>query len=179
MTRRTTHTQFARELGRTARSLKNMIRRMLIVSTDAVLWTLHGHRDERSVESFQAEVYAGVGFAARPPKSGNPEAIVVTVEASANHPVIVATRDRTTEGAVVEQAGLEPGETLVFNGGCILKLTKDGDVLLGNLDEKFHAVARADHTHRAPAITGQAAYAEGATARTGPPDKVSEHVKVN
>lgn len=178
MTRRHTHREFAAQSGKAARLIRNMIRRMLVAATGTVTWALHGHRDESDrLEATEAEVYAGIGFAARPPASGAPEAIVVTVEASANHPVIIATRDRKTEGAVTEQARLAANETMVFNGECIVKLTKDGDVLIGKLGAEFHAVARADHTHQAPAITGQAAYVD-ASARTGPPDKVSKHVKV-
>ena len=152
---------------------------MLIAGTDALRWALTGHQDENGmVERDQAAVYAGIGYAARPPAEGSAEAIVLTVETSANHTVIVAARDQQTTGAVVDAVGLEANETLMHNADLIIKITKDREILLGLPGGEYRAVALADHTHQAPAISGQAAYVDGTGARTGPPNKVSTHVKV-
>lgn len=178
MTRRRTSFDFARLGGRSEQRLRGMIRRMVVAAAD-VAWSLTGHMDEHGrAETADAEVFGNIGHAARP-GSASAEAIVVTVEASANHQVIVATRDQSAERAVVELAGLAPGDTMMFNTAGpprIVKITKDGDILIGAPGGAFQPVALADHTHAAPAITGQAQYVDP-DARTGPPDSVSQHLK--
>lgn len=179
MTRRRTPLDFLRANGRTEQRLRDSIRRMVAAAAGAA-WSLTGHRDELGqAERVDAEVFANLGYTARPGAESSTEAIVVTVEGAANHQVVVATRDQSAERAVVELAGLAAGETLLFNtAGAprIVKLTRDGDILIGAPGANFQPVALADHTHAAPAITGQAQYVDP-DARTGPPDSVTEHLK--
>ena len=179
MTRRRTHREFAQQTGRTATRLFNLARRMVILAHDATEWLIEGFRDEADhVETRQAEVFPGIGILARPPTDGAAEAVVIAEGGSANHLLIVGTRDHKTAQAIIAQVGLAAGETIVYNALRVIKLTKDGDVLIGDPGGNFQAVALAGHTHEAPEIVGQAQYRNGTGARTGPPNKVSQHFKV-
>ena len=166
------------EIGTKERLLRSLVRRMVVTATGVASWALRGHGDERgNFETFSVDIYPGIGFCARPPDGSEAKAVVVAIETSPNRPVIVATRDARTQKAIVEKAGLDANETLLHNADLIIKITREREVLLGLPGGDFQAVALADHTHKAPAISGQAAYTEP-DARTGPPDKVSTHVKV-
>ncbi len=194
---RKSHHEFARQTGASATRARNLIRRYVVKATDAVSWLLEGFRDEAgNVDSERAEVFSGIGIAARPPANGAPEAVVVNIGGQANHSVIVATRDYQTEKAVVSVATLEPGDTLVFNQIRILRLTAAGDVLIGDLGGNFQPVALAEHRHDLPPMQAGpypvvAADVEpppdlppgtpwppGSPGATGPSSANSEHVKV-
>lgn len=105
-----------------------LVRRMIARVTTGV-WQLAGVRGlDGSTEVVRAEVFSGVGFAARPPASSSAEVVVVNL-GSAEAPVVVATRDEKTAAAVRQAiGGLDAGDTLVFNGAVIVWLRAGGTV---------------------------------------------------
>ncbi|MGB0969397.1 MAG: hypothetical protein ACPGVG_00340, partial [Mycobacterium sp.] len=131
--------------SRMAAKIFNLIRRVVPATTEASAWTVKGH-DAEGREEFEAEVFAGLGVLARAAPDGEPEAIVVSVQGSANHPVIVAVRDRATERKVLKHVTLREGETLVHNGQMILHLQADG-IRIGRAGGTFRRVALEGHTH--------------------------------
>lgn len=102
--------------------LRGLVRRCVASLTEGLTWQLLGYGDARTRESFPAELFQQVGFASRPP--GQAEVIMVNVGGEAEHGVIVATRDRST------QVAIEKDETAIFTSGTVIRLTKDGDVLV-------------------------------------------------
>lgn len=102
-----------------------MIRRVAISLTTKALWQLVGHKMPDGPETFNAEVFPGVGFFSRPPASGSPEAIVVNV-GDAKTPVIIATRDEKTRQAVV--SALKANETAIFNSKSLV-IVKDDETI--------------------------------------------------
>lgn len=154
------------------------MRRLLVDTTSTVLWRLLGPRGlDGQAQSVKAESFAGIGFYARPPADGKPEAIIINI-GGADHPVIVATRDEKTRKSMA--ADLAAGETIVFTSSRILKLTAAGEVLIGDPGGSFKAVALADHTHAVPVLVG-ATYGSPTldpTARTGESNSNSSDVKV-
>lgn len=167
---------FARAVDPWRRRVENMIRRVPRIRAADALWEIFGHEDESGqIETDTAEDFSGIGFAARPPDDANAEAIVVHIGASAEHPVVIATRDLETRRGVVEVAKLDADETIVFNSGTMLKLTASGEVLIGKPGGAFKRVALEDHTHGPGTFTAP----NGAvTGESGLPDKVSSVVKV-
>jgi hypothetical protein len=124
----------AAELRRLARGsvvhAAGAIRRMAIKATAGVLWKLEGFRlPDGSTESPEVEVFGGVGFYARPPSSGKPEAIVLLVGDDATAPVVVAIRDEKTRAAIVGSLG--EGETAMYTSDTVVHL-KNGAVHLGS-----------------------------------------------
>lgn len=110
----------------TAGRIAGMIRRMAITLTTKALWQLAGFRSyDGSIETRQAEPFGGMGFYARPPASGAPEAIAVMV-GDAKTAVIVATRDEKTRAAVA--GDVQPGETMVYNDKACIYVKADGTV---------------------------------------------------
>ncbi|MCG8418462.1 MAG: hypothetical protein MJE77_11020 [Proteobacteria bacterium] len=198
---RYTHSYFAQQTGRRARQIAGMVRRMTIVATYAVRWVVHGYSDEAgNVEETAAEVYPGLGYAARPLDDDAAEAIVVQVAGQANHPALIATRDRTAENAAIQRAGLEPGERLLYNHHAQIKLAADGTIIaynevaqvkltasgtieIGARDGSFQPVALADHTHDfGPLQAGQytvTAGGAGVKLQTGPSKSNSSKVTVS
>lgn len=103
------------------------IRRVAISLTTKALWQVVGFRSwDGSQETRQVEVFPGLGFYARPPSSGSPEAIVVMIGADASSPAIVATRDEKTRAAIA--GAIAAGETMVFNAISVLYLKADGTI---------------------------------------------------
>jgi len=103
-----------------------MIRRMAITLTSKVLWQLAGFQlPDGSREVSNAEAFTGIGFFARPPSSGSPEAIVVSV-GDASAPMIIAVRDEKTRAAIV--GALKVGETAMYNDKAMVYLKDDGTI---------------------------------------------------
>lgn len=103
-----------------------MVRRMAISLTSKVLWQLVGFRlPDGSQEVVNAEAFTGIGFFARAPSSGVPEAIVVSV-GDANAPMIIAVRDEKTRAAVV--GALKVGETAMYTDKAIVYLKDNGTI---------------------------------------------------
>lgn len=160
--------------------LGDLVRRFFPRDTSNPLrWLVHGYADDEGEETDEIELFAGVGIAARPPAEANAEAIACAVNGRDQH-VLVATRDADTLRIVVAAVGLEVDETLVFTSKAAVKITADGEVLIGRIGGAFKAVALADHTHKVPAITGQASYAPGPPVGpdAGPSNSNSNDTKV-
>jgi len=103
-----------------------MVRRMAISLTSKVLWQLVGYRlPDGSTEVTKAEAFTGIGFFARPPSSGDPEAIVMSV-GDATVPVIVAVRDEKTRAAIV--GALKIGETAMYTDKALVYVKDDGTI---------------------------------------------------
>jgi phage gp45-like len=117
-----------RRTSRLVSSVVGSVRRFVVgLSQPSGLWHLDGYLgiDSEQERSPDTEVFPGVGFYSRPKVDGAAEAIVVYVGADENHPVIVATRDKTT------QLQLDRDETAIFNStGAKVHITKDGDVIV-------------------------------------------------
>ncbi|MGN6103738.1 MAG: hypothetical protein ACTHU0_01415 [Kofleriaceae bacterium] len=106
------------------------IRRMAVSLTARVLWQLVGFqipgaRGASQTETASAEPFLGIGFHARPPSSGKPEAIVLMV-GDAQHPVVVAVRDEKTRAAVA--GALAENETAMFNSRSVVHIKADGTI---------------------------------------------------
>lgn len=111
--------------------LAGLVRRMAISLTSKVLWQLVGFRlpdaqgGATGQEIVNAEPFTGIGFYARPPSSGAPEAIVVSVS-DANAPMIIAVRDEKTRAAIA--GALQAGETAVYTDRALVYLRSDGTI---------------------------------------------------
>jgi phage gp45-like len=106
--------------------IAGMIRRMAISLTTKVLWQLVGFRlPDGSQEVLNAEAFTGIGFFSRPPRSGEPEAIVVSV-GDANAPMIIAMRDEKTRAKIV--GALKVGETAMYNALSLFHIKDDGSM---------------------------------------------------
>jgi hypothetical protein len=102
------------------------LRRFAIGATTQVLWQLLGFRmPDGSTETRTAEPFTGIGFYARPPADGQPEAIAVMV-GDAKAPMIVGLRDEATRAKVA--AAIAAGETMAFNAVAVVYLKADGTV---------------------------------------------------
>lgn len=114
------------EASRAAAAAWGAVRRMAVTLTAKALWQLAGFNlGDGNTETFNAELFTGVGVYARPPSSGKPEAIVVSVGA-AKTMVIVGIRDEATRAAVA--GGLAEDETMVFNSQVVLYMKSDGTI---------------------------------------------------
>ncbi|HWU86208.1 MAG TPA: hypothetical protein VN253_02990 [Kofleriaceae bacterium] len=140
------------------------IRRFAVKLTVKALWQLAGHTIDGVQELVRAEVFGGIGIAARPPAAGKPEAIVVMV-ADAENPVVIAVRDEKTRAAVA--GSLAEDETACFNSLAILHFKSDGTIearpVSGGppvalaLKSDVTAVKTTFDTHTHPGVTAGAA----------------------
>jgi phage gp45-like len=115
-------------------SVRGMVRRMVVSLTDKVLWQLTGvplPDDNGGVrpEVRSAEVYSGIGFYSRPPKTGMPEAVVLSLVGDASAPVVAATRDEKTRAEVL--GDIDEDETAMFNSKVALLAKADGTIEVG------------------------------------------------
>lgn len=158
----TTTAEHSRVMDAARNAARGLVRRMMVSKAANVIWQLAGVRVYNAQESFEAEVFQGVGFAALPPASGSTEAVVVNA-GSANVPVIVATRDEKTRSATVPSS-FKAGETCVFTPTSIVYL-KDGRVEVRSPSGSAKRLATLDdlnalktwiaaHTHSGGILTG-------------------------
>lgn len=115
--------------GLTARAVHvaGAIRRMAITATAKALWKLSGFRlPDGTIEKPEAEAFTGIGFFARPPTNGKPEAIVLLLGDDAGAPVVVAVRDEKTRQAIV--GALAVDETAIFNSASLVRINADGTI---------------------------------------------------
>lgn len=149
------------------------IRRVAVTLAGArAIWQVAGYRLPAGAistdEVFNAELFGGIGFHARPPTGGKPEAIVLMVGADSDHPVIVAIRDEATRAAVAN--ALKADETMLFNSKCIIHAKDDGTVevrtpngvavplaTLADVQAIRNALHNHGHTYIAPGSGGSAA----------------------
>lgn len=102
------------------------VRRFAVTLTSQVLWQLAGFRmPDQSREVVNAEQFSGIGFFARPPSSGSPEAIAVMV-GDANAPVIVAVRDEATRSKIA--GAIAEDEAMVFSSQAVVYIKADGTI---------------------------------------------------
>jgi hypothetical protein len=109
--------ELARITDPVERQRTGMIRRFAIKVTSRVLWQLLGYKIDALVETLQAEPFTGIGFYARPPRDGRPEAIAVNVGGTGS-PAIVATRDERTRARMVPN--MEEGEAAMYGDRTIV-----------------------------------------------------------
>lgn len=130
MSTRNSPDDFMKEIGTDARRLAGMLRRFAITLTTRALWQVTGHRlpfdPSGTKETHDAEVFGGIGFYARPPSSGKPQAIAVFLGDGVGRPVVVAVRDEATRQAIA--GGLDEGETAVFTDKAIVVIKASGKV---------------------------------------------------
>lgn len=123
----------AAELDATAREHAGRIRRMCITRSNSALYQITGHTLlDGEPETRDAEVFAGVGFAAVPSDAedaGETEAIVAFVGGPGN-PIIIAQRQERARQIVA--ADLKADETqlhgAIGTGGTIIRIKRDGTV---------------------------------------------------
>ena len=171
---------WTRRTGEMGARLANIARRFVAIdSANPLRWFVRGFQVGNDEETDAVDVFGGVGYAARPPAKAETEAIAVAINGRDHH-VVVAVRDADTLQAVIDDIGLSADETAIFTSKAVVKLTADGEVLIGRVGGQFKPVALADHSHPVPVITGQASYAPGPPAgpNTGPSDKNSSNTKV-
>lgn len=102
---------------------------MVVTRTSTALWQIAGHSlFDGKRETYDAPAFTGIGFYARPPADGNPEAAVLFVGGAGN-PIIAALRDEKTRAAVFAVAGeLAPGDAAVFSPAAVVLVKADGTV---------------------------------------------------
>lgn len=149
--------EHARAIGGEARDLAGKIRRMAITLTSRSFWQVVGHRLlDGSTETRDVEIFSGVGFYARPPADGKPEAMVAFQEGGAN-PVIIAVRDEKTRRAVAGAIGAN--ESIMYNTVAVVLIKAGGTVEIRTANGVAGPLVTQEqfmnHTH--------------ATAGTGPP----------
>lgn len=114
------------EVGARARGEAGRIRRMTITRTNSALYQVTGHRLlDDDVETRDAEIFHGVGFAARPSEDADTEAIVAFVGGPGN-PIIIATRQEAVRRVIA--ADLEADETQLHNSAVLIRIKNDGTV---------------------------------------------------
>ena len=172
-----------RYLSRTGRRIAAMLSRRIqnAVGDHESAEMIGREADDGSYESDTGDSFMPVGLVARAAADAVVESLCAFIGADADHPVQVNTLDWGRQ-LVIDAAGLDADETIVYTQKALLKITKDGDVLVGRLDD-FGELAGFDsvvtkseydnHTHAVPAITGNASYAPGTpqgpdTGRTEP-----------
>ena len=101
------------------------VRRMAITATTKVLWKLLGYLlPDGTRETPEAEPFTGIGFYARPPATGKPEAIVVMVGEGGRNPMIIAVRDEKTRAAIV--GALAADESAMFTSQSVVIIKASG-----------------------------------------------------
>lgn len=167
--------------GRGKRMLRSMLAAVAVVGYEARECIRFRGREaaDGSADEDLAEQYGVIGVLSRPPR-GHGRAILAHIGGESSHAVIVASKDDDTRAAIIGAVGLDWDEVIVHNSKTVLKITRDGEVLIGRVGGDFKAVATEDHTHPVPALVGQATYSteDDPLARTGRPDAVSEDTKV-
>jgi phage gp45-like len=126
--------ELAASVGQKARTLAGKIRRMIVSRADSAIWQVLGH-DLSDIggeeETREAEVFGGIGFAARPNETDDVEAIVAFVGDGAAQPIIIATRQEARRVAIADD--LEAGETQIHNtatgtNAVIIRIMANGTV---------------------------------------------------
>ena len=176
------HTRFRKRYkDPETRTLRSMLSEVAIDAYEARARIAYRGREAADASRDQdvAEQYGVIGLVSRPPE-GRGRAVLAHIGGEAARAVVVACKDEDTRTAIIKVAGLDWDEVIVHNSKVIIKVTKDGEVLIGAPGGDFKRVALEGHTHPVPALIGQASYgpAQDSTARTGPPDRVSEDTRV-
>lgn len=161
----------------------SLIRRMTVTVTSRPIWKLLGVRGFAGDEVVDAEAFLGIGFYARPPASGKPEAIVVNV-GDAKAPIVVAARDEKTFANIRTLLGANrpaAGEVVVFNANVVVYLKSDGAVEIRTPSGTAKRLATIDdlealrnwaasHTHPVATTGSSTAQTGTAAAPAAPPE---------
>lgn len=114
------------------------IRHVAIKLTEGGQWQVIGHiLPDGRLETRDATVLSGIGFAARPAAGANAEAIMV-FPGGAGNPVLIASRDEDARRAVAE---LAQNSTIMFNRLTIILIKPDGTVEIRNAGGTAHELA--------------------------------------
>lgn len=149
-----------RAIGGEARDLAGKIRRMAISLTSRSFWQVVGHRLlDNSTETRDVEIFSGIGFYARPPADGKPEAMVAFQEGGAN-PVIIAIRDEKTRRAVAGAIGVD--ETAMYNTVAMVLVKSNETIEIRTPDGIADPVARKSDIAALRTALGTAVIALGA-----------------
>lgn len=113
-------------VGSKAREFSGRIRRMAVTRTNSALLQVAGHNLlEGEQETWDAEQFQGIGFAARPADDEETEAIVAFVGGPGN-PIVIATRNEATRISMA--ADLAAGETQLHNPAVLIRIKANGTV---------------------------------------------------
>lgn len=121
--------ELAKAVGREARELAGMLRRMIVTRTSSALWQVLGHdlgHIGGDVETRDAEMFGGVGFYARPSSSGDVEAIVAFPAGGRAAPVIISIRQESVRQDVA--GDLAEDETQIHNTEVRIRIKANGTV---------------------------------------------------
>jgi len=146
--------------------MRGMIRRMLAAAAAGARWVVTGGEDaDGNVETDELEVFGVAGVASRP--AGEIDVMVLRV-GGGGHAVIVGSCNRSTMLSALG-ADLAADEIAVYNTKSFVRITADGDVLIGRADGTFERVATESHVHgpgtfanSGGAVTGLSGGAAGA-----------------
>lgn len=112
-------------------AVRGIVRRMVATLWDGTTnrWQLKGvtGREDSETEILpRAELFQHVGFASSPAAGSAPEVVVVHPGGKANHPIVIATRNRASKVAVAD------GETAIYSdaSGALVRITAVGDVIV-------------------------------------------------
>jgi hypothetical protein len=135
---------------------------MAITLTSRVLWQLTGFDlGDGNQETVNGELFTGIGFFAKPPSSGSPEAIAVSV-GGAKTMVILGVRDQKTLAAIA--GAINQDEAMVFGSQALVYVKNDGTVEIRTPSGSAQALAlKSDvsslvttfnaHVHPVPGVT--------------------------
>lgn len=127
-------------LTRSASSIANAVRRVVLAATKGGQWNVQGYQlpdldgTGESTEGDEEDAYdhfGGVQIYARPADADNAEAIVLSIGVQSDHPVIASTRNEDARQRYVEFYGeIEPGELAISNsqGNARVVIKANGDI---------------------------------------------------
>lgn len=122
----------AKEVGLKARELAGLLRRMIVTRTRSALWQITGHRLlDGEVETRDAEVFGGIGIAARPQEgdgAGAVEAIVAFPQGGG--PIVIAARQEAARRVVAVDLAADETQLhgAIGEGGTIIRIRANGTV---------------------------------------------------
>ena len=151
-------------MGRGQRMLRSMLSAVSLVAYEARECVRFRGREAAngSADEDTAEQYGVIGVISRPPE-GRGRAVLAHIGGDSSHRVIIASKDDETRAAIVEAIGIDWDEVIVHNSKSIIKVTKDGEVLIGNVNDPaaFEPLVKRSefvgHTHGPGTFVGQIA----------------------
>ncbi len=143
------------------RMVRSMLSAVAIVAYEAGERIGYTGREaaDGSADTDVADHYRVIGFISRPPK-GKGRAVLAHIGGESGHPAVIATSDDGTRAAIIDSAKLDWDEVIVHNSRTVIKITNDGEVLIGNPDDPaaFEPLVRRSefvgHAHDAGSFKG-------------------------
>lgn len=118
--------EHAEAVGAHAREFSARLRRMVVTRSNSDILQVTGHTLlDGDVETWEAESFQGIGYAARPAEDEEVEAIVGLVGGPGN-PIVIATRNQATRVSMA--ADLAAGETQLHNAVVLIRILAGGKV---------------------------------------------------